>query len=77
MIRPNDVLVLESGGGGGWGDPAEREGAARAQDVENEFVTPACGDADKSLLGAVGEGVPATTLQPHSLPRKRPQAGEG
>ena len=36
-IRPGDVLILESGGGGGWGDPAERDPAARAQDLKNGF----------------------------------------
>jgi N-methylhydantoinase B len=39
VIRPGDRLVLESGGGGGWGDPAERDPAARARDVENGFVS--------------------------------------
>ena len=38
-IQPNDVLLLESGGGGGWGDPAERDPEAAASDVENGFVT--------------------------------------
>jgi N-methylhydantoinase B/oxoprolinase/acetone carboxylase alpha subunit len=38
-IRPGDVLVLESGGGGGWGDPAERGSEAIAGDVENGFVS--------------------------------------
>jgi N-methylhydantoinase B len=38
-IRPGDVLVLESGGGGGWGDPAERDPAALAADLENGFVS--------------------------------------
>jgi N-methylhydantoinase B len=38
-IRPGDVLILESGGGGGWGDPAERDPAARARDKENGFVS--------------------------------------
>jgi N-methylhydantoinase B/oxoprolinase/acetone carboxylase alpha subunit len=33
------VLVLESGGGGGWGDPARRNADAAARDVENGFVT--------------------------------------
>ncbi len=28
-IRPGDVFLLESGGGGGWGDPAKRDPAAR------------------------------------------------
>jgi N-methylhydantoinase B len=38
-IRPGDRLVLESGGGGGWGDPAKRDAAAAAADVANGFVT--------------------------------------
>ncbi len=38
-IRPGDRLVLESGGGGGWGDPARRDPAAAARDVESGFVT--------------------------------------
>ena len=38
-IHPDDVLILESGGGGGWGDPAERDPAAVASDIENEFVS--------------------------------------
>jgi N-methylhydantoinase B len=39
VIHPNDVLILESGGGGGWGDPVERDPAAVASDVENGFAT--------------------------------------
>ena len=37
-IRPGDRLVLESGGGGGWGDPAERDAADRERDRESGFV---------------------------------------
>ncbi len=43
VIDPNDVLVLESGGGGGWGNPAERDAAEIAHDIENGFVTEAEG----------------------------------
>jgi len=39
VIRPGDRLVLESGGGGGWGDPTKRDPAAAAGDVESGFVT--------------------------------------
>jgi len=39
VIRPGDRLVLKSGGGGGWGDPAERDADAAANDVETGFVT--------------------------------------
>jgi len=38
-IRPGDRLVLESGGGGGWGDPARRDPAAIAADRDSGFVT--------------------------------------
>jgi N-methylhydantoinase B len=38
-IRPGDVLLVESGGGGGWGDPRRRDPAARAADLANGFVT--------------------------------------
>jgi N-methylhydantoinase B/oxoprolinase/acetone carboxylase alpha subunit len=41
VIRPGDVLVLESGGGGGWSDPALRDLGAVAGDIENGFVTEA------------------------------------
>jgi N-methylhydantoinase B len=41
VIRPNDVMVLESGGGGGWGNPAERSPSAIACDIENGFLTAA------------------------------------
>src|SRR5437899_2873701 len=40
-IGPGDVLVLESGGGGGWGDPALRDPDAAADDIANGFVTSA------------------------------------
>src|SRR3954452_8114649 len=39
VIHPNDVLILESGGGGGWGDPAERDPASVASDIESGFIT--------------------------------------
>jgi N-methylhydantoinase B len=56
VIRPGDRLVLESGGGGGWGDPSRRDPAAIADDVANEFVTKAERDADKPLSRTAGEG---------------------
>jgi N-methylhydantoinase B len=39
VIRPGDLLLLESGGGGGWGDPAARGETDRARDVESGFVS--------------------------------------
>jgi N-methylhydantoinase B len=37
-VRPDDVFRVESGGGGGWGDPATRDPAARESDAINGFV---------------------------------------
>jgi N-methylhydantoinase B len=39
VVHPGDVLLLESGGGGGWSDPALRNSDATARDIENAFVT--------------------------------------
>lgn len=38
VLAPGDVMHAHSGGGGGWGDPAERNGDARAADVVEGFV---------------------------------------
>jgi N-methylhydantoinase B len=38
-VRPGDVFVVESGGGGGWGDPGRRADEAHASDARNGFVT--------------------------------------
>jgi N-methylhydantoinase B len=39
VIRPGDRLVLESGGGGGWGDPADRNNEDRARDALSGLVS--------------------------------------
>jgi N-methylhydantoinase B len=39
VVKPGDVFLIESGGGGGWGDPRRRPPEARAGDVENGFVS--------------------------------------
>jgi N-methylhydantoinase B len=40
-VRPGDRFLIESGGGGGWGDPRRRAPEARARDVTNGYVTRA------------------------------------
>ncbi len=37
-VRPGDVFLVESGGGGGWGHPQRRTKQARAADLANGFV---------------------------------------
>jgi N-methylhydantoinase B len=55
-IRPRDVLVLESGGGGGWGNPAERDPAAIARDLADGFVTQAAARVALFPPRQAGEG---------------------
>lgn len=38
MLQPGDVLLVRSGGGGGWGPPSERDPAARAADAAEGLV---------------------------------------
>lgn len=38
MIEPGDTLVVESAGGGGFGDPAQRDPAARERDVADGLI---------------------------------------
>jgi len=38
-IHPGDVIQVESGGGGGWGDPRQRSEGARQEDLLQGFVT--------------------------------------
>ncbi|MDX2159609.1 MAG: hydantoinase B/oxoprolinase family protein [Hyphomicrobiaceae bacterium] len=44
-VWPGDRLLVHSGGGGGWGDPARRSPEARRRDVENGLVSPAAAAA--------------------------------
>jgi N-methylhydantoinase B len=38
-VRPGDVFYIESSGGGGYGDPLQRDPDAHATDIANGFVT--------------------------------------
>ncbi len=44
-IPPGERLVIETSGGGGMGDPARRDKAAIALDIENELVSKPAGKA--------------------------------
>jgi N-methylhydantoinase B len=52
LVRPGDVFLVESGGGGGYGDPRKRSAAARAYDLDNGFVTPAGAARGQAALAA-------------------------
>jgi N-methylhydantoinase B/oxoprolinase/acetone carboxylase alpha subunit len=39
QFKPGESFVFESGGGGGWGDPLDRDPVSVARDVRNELVS--------------------------------------
>jgi N-methylhydantoinase B len=39
LVKPGDVFLIESAGGGGWGEPRRRSPETRAADHENGFIT--------------------------------------
>jgi N-methylhydantoinase B len=54
VVRPGDVFLVESGGGGGYGDPRQRASEARAYDRENGFVTRGSGASPTRRSAARG-----------------------
>ena len=49
-FKPGESFVFESGGGGGWGNPLERDPALVALDVRNEIVSRERADADYGVV---------------------------
>ena len=49
-VEPDDILMMESSGGGGFGDPLERDLAMVSADVAEGYVTR---DAAESIYGVV------------------------
>ena len=45
-VKPGDVVVLETGGGGGWGAPSERAREAITRDIARGYVSPAAAERD-------------------------------
>ncbi len=52
-LRADDVVIERTAGGGGYGDPLEREPAAVARDVRFGYVTP---ETSRSVYGLVLSG---------------------
>jgi N-methylhydantoinase B len=81
-LEPDDVLVMESSGGGGFGDSLDRDPVLVAADLAQGYVTPA---AAETLYGVVwrNENIDraATATRRAELRRARPRVrlvrGEG
>jgi N-methylhydantoinase B len=44
------IIFAQSGGGGGWGDPLERDPALVLADVENGYISAACARRDYGVV---------------------------
>jgi N-methylhydantoinase B len=61
-LEPDDVVVMESSGGGGFGDPLDRDLGSIAADLAEGYVTPAAAGADYGVVFADGGAIdPAAT----------------
>ncbi len=54
-LGPGDVVVLETGGGGGWGPPAERSLDAIRRDLRRGYITPEGAEQDYGVRITQGE----------------------
>jgi N-methylhydantoinase B len=64
-LLPGDVLVMDSSGGGGFGDPLERDPARVAADLAEGYVTP---EAAETIYGiALADGA----IDPEATARRR------
>ncbi|MEX2220661.1 MAG: hydantoinase B/oxoprolinase family protein [Candidatus Rokuibacteriota bacterium] len=63
-LQPGDVILMESSGGGGFGDPLTRDPAAVAADIGEGYVTPAAAERDYGVIwrdGAVDTAATTAT----------------
>jgi N-methylhydantoinase B len=73
-IEPGDVVMMESSGGGGFGDPLERDPARVAADLAEGYVTAPAAERDYGVIfrdGAVDEA--ATRARRAALRAARPR----
>ncbi len=74
LIRRGDVIRLETGGGGGWGHPFDREPERVLADVRGGFVSRASAERDYGvILAADGRSVDAEATRRRRA--DRPGAG--
>ena len=72
MVKRGDVVRIETGGGGGWGHPFDREPERVLADVRGGFVSRASAERDYGVvLTADGRAVDeaATAQAPRAIAR--------
>jgi len=73
-IETGDVVMMESSGGGGFGDPLERDPARVAADLAEGYVTPAAAEREYGVVWRAGRvDEVATRARRESLRAARPR----
>ncbi len=73
-IETGDVVMMESWGGGGFGDPLERDPARVAADLAEGYVTPAAAEREYGVVWRAGRvDEVATRARRESLRAARPR----
>jgi N-methylhydantoinase B len=70
-LEPDDVVVMESSGGGGFGDPLEREPERVVVDVEQAYVTAGAAEAVYGVVAGEGGVDMAATRRRREVLRAR------
>src|SRR5207253_3001368 len=53
-IQPEDLLIMESSGGGGFGDALDRDLESVARDLAEGYVSPAAAEASYGVVSRAG-----------------------
>lgn len=67
-LAANDMFVMRTGGGGGWGDPFERDPEIVARDVRVGLLTP---EQAREWYGVVVSGTPPTLDREATIETRR------
>jgi N-methylhydantoinase B len=49
-VEVNSEVIVRTGGGGGWGDPLERDPSAVRADVQEELISPCSARDDYGVV---------------------------
>jgi N-methylhydantoinase B len=69
MLKAGDTVVIQTGGGGGWGNPFERDPEAVAQDVREGSISA---ERAQSRYGVVLDGAAVDQAATQALRAARP-----
>jgi N-methylhydantoinase B len=67
-LQPEDIVVMQTAGGGGFGEAGERDPAALARDLEFGYVSA---EAARKLYQAEGDEISLTLRRADTSPGKR------